>query len=134
MVERLTHTPAQPPEQFLDFAVTCADYFVKNTGVDNIPLWDFDATAPEAFKDTSAAAITASALLELAVATGDSKWRDIAAQTIASLGVEYAAENTSEALLIANQHDCAYFACTVIESDYYILEAVRRLAGHFPTV
>jgi len=130
MAHRYTSNPT-----FLECAMKCAGFFLKNTGVDKIPLWDFDAKSPENYKDSSGAAITASALLELAVATGDSKWRDIAAQIVSDLGAEpgiFAPPNASEAVVIANRHDCEYDTCTVIESDYYTYEAVRRLAGHFP--
>lgn len=118
----------------LSFATQCANFFIKNTGVDNIPLWDFDAQPPQAFKDTSGAAIAASALLELAVTTGDQKWRDDAAQIMESLGAEpglFAPPNSSEAVMIANRHDCSFDSCTVIESDYYVFEAIRRFSGHY---
>jgi unsaturated chondroitin disaccharide hydrolase len=52
--------------RFLDAARRTADWFVRHLPPDHVPYWDFDvpdkATAP---RDTSAAAIVASALLEL---------------------------------------------------------------------
>jgi hypothetical protein len=35
-------------------------------------------------------------------------------------------------VLIANQHDCGFAACTVIETDYYLFEALRRMEGKLP--
>ena len=66
--------------RFLDAARRTADYFVRRLPPDRVPYWDFDvpdkATAP---RDTSAAAVTASALLELSGYESDpaAKQRDI---------------------------------------------------------
>ena len=43
-----------------------------------------------------------------------------------------AAAGSSDAVLASNQHDCKAEACTIIETDYYMYEALRRLEGHFP--
>jgi unsaturated chondroitin disaccharide hydrolase len=121
---------------FLDAAVRTAEFYVNASGADQVPLWDFDAVAPQAFKDTSSAAITASALLELARATGDAHWHAVAQRILYSLGTEQGLfappGSVAEAVLIANEHDCGYAACTVIETDYYLFEALRRLEGKFP--
>ncbi len=67
----------------MDAAINTAEYYLAATpGDDLVPLWDFDAVAPQAFKDTSAAAITASGLLELARATGEDKWRAAAERIV----------------------------------------------------
>ena len=66
--------------RFLDTARRTADYFVRRLPPDHVPYWDFDvpdkATAP---RDTSAAAVAASALLELSGDESDpaAKQRDI---------------------------------------------------------
>jgi hypothetical protein len=39
----------------------------------------------------------------------------------------YRGSNMSQAVLAANAHDCGSDSCTIIESDYYLLEAIRRL-------
>jgi len=54
--------------KFLTQAVNIASYIMDNSKIpsDNIPYWDYDApNIPNALKDASAAAITASALLDL---------------------------------------------------------------------
>src|SRR4051794_14519292 len=66
--------------RFLDTARRTADYFVRRPPPDHVPCWDFDvpnkATAP---RDSSAAAVAASALLELSGDEPDAaaKQRDI---------------------------------------------------------
>jgi unsaturated chondroitin disaccharide hydrolase len=51
--------------RFLQTARQLADYFLAHLPADHVPLWDFDAPAGDP-KDSSAAAIAASGLIELA--------------------------------------------------------------------
>lgn len=53
--------------RFLQAAMACADFYIQNSPADGVAPWDFDAP-PESRKllDTSAAAISASGLLQLA--------------------------------------------------------------------
>jgi hypothetical protein len=83
MAFRYTRDPA-----FLGYAKKVAAFVMSaaatqapthpNPSTDRVPLWDYDAKAPEAYKDTSAAAILASGMLELATASGDRRYRDYA--------------------------------------------------------
>ena len=88
-------------------------------------------------QDTSAAAIVASGLLELAVHTKTNRWHDEALSILYTLGTEpglFAPPGSqSESVLIANRHDCDFDACVVIETEYYLYEALRRAEGHFPS-
>jgi hypothetical protein len=60
-------------ERFLDAAKKIAEYFVANLPSDSVPYWDFQGpNAPHERKDVSAAAIGASALLELSTLVQDS--------------------------------------------------------------
>ena len=52
-------------QEFLNTAIATADYFVSHLPADMVPLWDFQAPSSMPYKDTSAAAITASGLAEL---------------------------------------------------------------------
>jgi len=45
----------------------------------------------------------------------------LAQQTTTARGI------ASTAVLALNEHDCGDANCTVIESDYYFLEALRRM-------
>jgi unsaturated chondroitin disaccharide hydrolase len=63
---RFTKDPKQ-----LEFAERAANYYLDNVGRTFVPLWDFDAPKNQSWPDTSAAAITASALVELSAFTGN---------------------------------------------------------------
>jgi unsaturated chondroitin disaccharide hydrolase len=56
--------------EFLQTARLCANYYLSRAPEDLVPYWDFDAPAPRLLRDSSAAAIAASGLLDLAEATG----------------------------------------------------------------
>ena len=58
--------------RFLSTAEACADFYLAHTPADGVPPWDYDAP-PESRKllDTSAAAIAASGLLQLAQLSAD---------------------------------------------------------------
>mmetsp|Transcript_15131 Transcript_15131/g.33391 ORF Transcript_15131/g.33391 Transcript_15131/m.33391 type:complete len:389 (-) Transcript_15131:109-1275(-) len=120
--------------EFLANAEKFAEFYVKASPEDQVPLWDYDAKAPQAFKDTSAAAITASGLLELAVHTGKSQYKDEATKIIAAIEADptLLAQDGDQAVLAANRHDCDADGCTIIETDYYMYEALRRVEGQFP--
>lgn len=49
---------------FLDYAKNVSEYYLAAAEADLIPKWDFDAPQGQ-YRDTSSAAITASAFLEL---------------------------------------------------------------------
>ncbi len=113
-----------------------ADYYLSRLPSDLIPNWDFDA--PQQFKDSSAAAITASALLELAALEPDvvnkGRYREAAAGMLASLASPtYLAPNTTLAVLLhgvghlpANQE----IDVGLVYGDYFFIEAlVRFLEG-----
>ena len=53
-------------EEYLDTAQACADYFIERTGDALVPPNDWDEPGPAANFESSAAAITASGLLQLA--------------------------------------------------------------------
>ena len=54
-------------EEYLDTAQACADYFIERTGDALVPPNDWDEPGPATNFESSAAAITASGLLQLAV-------------------------------------------------------------------
>jgi unsaturated chondroitin disaccharide hydrolase len=115
-------------------AERAAAFFLSRTRhTGGVPPWDFDAAPPHAYPDTSAAAITASALFELADHTGNGTYFDEAVQIITSLASRpglLAPPNRSAAVLAACEHDCDHALCTVVEADYYLLLALRRFDGH----
>lgn len=137
MAHRYTGEP-----RFLAWARQTADFYLhetiftyrcQKTGACGVPAWDYLAdniTAP-AYPDTSAAAITASALLELGSVAQNATYKRAAYDTMRyiMLGRDglLADPHVSPAVLAANQHDCGAAECTVIETDYFFFEALRRL-------
>ena len=117
-----------------------ADFYIANAPPDGVPYWDFRSPdVPNTFRDTSAAAITASGLFELArvapLSGEKARYRAYAEQVLASLlSPAYLAEgSTSRGVLL---HGAAHvprknalYDNSLIYGDYYLLEAMNRYAG-----
>lgn len=101
---------------------------------DNIPLWDYDAPdVPETPRDASAAAITASALLELSTLIVDGKeYFDYAEKILKSLSSEdYLAkigDNQGFILMhsVGSLPNGSEIDTPINYADYYYLEALNR--------
>ena len=64
-------------KEYLRFAEKVADLYIRRLPADLIPYWDFDAPdIPTAPRDASAAAVVASALLELSTLEDDKEQAD----------------------------------------------------------
>jgi unsaturated chondroitin disaccharide hydrolase len=134
MMYRETRKP-----EYLAQARRIADFVMNHPRLppDAIPYWDFDdAAIPDAPRDTSAAAITSAALLELATftdAAGAARYRAFAERQLRSLSSsEYLArpgENGGFLLKHATGHKPAGKEIDVPLNygDYYFLEALLRL-------
>ena len=126
---------------YLDRAVKCAEYFINHPRLpeDLVPYWDYDAPGiPDEPRDASAAAITASALLELAkYAPGKEKsYYGTARKILTSLA--------SDRYLIPAGKKCGFLIdhsvgskpsgsqvdVPIIYGDYYFLEALLRLKNY----
>jgi uncharacterized protein YyaL (SSP411 family) len=126
-------------DDYLRQAQRIAEFFMNHPRLpaDKIPYWDFDdTTIPNAPRDASAAAISSSALLELATfsdAATAKRYRDFAEQQLRSLSTkEYLAapgENGGFLLKHATGHKPAGKEIDVPlnYADYYFLEALLRL-------
>ena len=131
MVYRETKEP-----EFLHFARKVTDHYLSRLPKDMIPYWDFDApNIPNAPRDASAAAITASALLELSQLENDETraetYKDKAIEMLASLSTEqYQSRETNPAFLL---HSTGHYPAKaqidipLIYADYYYIEALTRL-------
>ncbi|WP_205525468.1 glycoside hydrolase family 88 protein [Pyxidicoccus trucidator] len=119
--------------RMLDAARKVTDWYLARVPADMVPNWDFNA--PSQQKDSSAAAIVASALLELSSletdATRRTRYRDAALRTLDSLASPaYSAEGTNSPGLLL--HGVGHLPAgreintTLIYGDYYFLEAVLR--------
>jgi rhamnogalacturonyl hydrolase YesR len=125
--------------EYLAQARRIADFFIDHPRLpaDAIPYWDFDDSAiPNAPRDSSAAAITSSALLELAGfvdAPAAARYRAFAERQLRSLSSsDYLArpgENGGFLLKHATGHKPAGKEIDVPlnYADYYFLEALLRL-------
>lgn len=145
MVYRETHDP-----RFLVAARGLANYFLHNPWLpaDKVPYWDFNANQPgyqsgknsyadmmpTLYRDASAAAITASALLELSTYVKEKKdeYRGAAIQMLHTLsGPAYRADdNTNGNFLLEHcvgsiPHN-AEIDVPLVYADYYYMEALER--------
>jgi len=125
-------------ERFLTHARKVTDCYLQRlaaTSDDNIPLWDMDdPRGTAAPKDASAAAIVASALIELAgyvEATDAQRYRTHAEQMLADLSTpQYQCGESSVAFLRhATGHHPAgsEIDASIIYADYYYIEALLRM-------
>jgi unsaturated chondroitin disaccharide hydrolase len=121
--------------RLLDAARRVSDWFIDHLPPDGVPYWDFDAPGiPDAPRDSSAAAIAASGLLELAALEPDTGraagYRGAAESIIASLsGAPYLApEGASQAILLHGTQDFprGNFDTGLAFGDYYFVEALGR--------
>lgn len=131
MVYRETRDP-----KFLDFAHKITRVYLDKLPVDLIPYWDFDdPQIPDAPRDASAAAIVASALIELAEYTADpdlaQEYRNKSKRMLEALSSpQYRSGKTNSAFLLhstghlPNGSEIDY---SIIYADYYYAEALLRL-------
>jgi unsaturated chondroitin disaccharide hydrolase len=120
--------------RFLDTARRTADWFISHLPADKVPYWDFQAAAAGQPRDSSAAAIAASGLLELARLDPDltraRRYRDAAGAMLDSLSSSaYLAKGTlSQAILLhgtSNKPEGSYDT-GLVYGDYYFLEGLTR--------
>lgn len=121
--------------KFLDFAHKIARVYLDRLPADQIPYWDFNAPdIPNEPRDASAAAITASALLELSTFTKTSKlkreYEEKAMKMITELTNHYQSRYENNALLLhSTGHKPAgtEIDSSIIYADYYYMECLARL-------
>ncbi len=123
-------------KKYLEMAEHIASFIMsyKQMPADLIPYWDYDApNIPNAPRDASAAAITASALLELChYAENGEAYFDYAENILKSLASpSYQAELGENALFVLKHSVGAYpnnseVDCPLNYADYYYLEALLR--------
>lgn len=123
-------------ETFLAAARKVADYYIKNLPDDFVPYWDFNV--PDKTKeprDSSAAAIAASGLLELSkLETNQTKsmeYQDAASKTLASISSDkYLGKNANQAGILLHgtyNRKANDFDKGTIWGDYYFIEALLKL-------
>ena len=122
--------------RFLDFAQKVTDIYLERLPKDLIPYWDFDDPAiPNVTRDASAAAVVASALLELSTLLTDKgkaeKYYDKAVGMLMELSSErYQSRNVNDAFLLhstGHKPNGSEVDASIIYADYYYIEAILRL-------
>lgn len=124
-------------QRYLDLAENIAKYILYHPAIpeDMIPYWDYDAPGmPDAPRDASAAAITASALYELAGYSENMEETCIAAadQIIVSLSkAPYMLNNDTPVPFIldhstGNYNNNSEVDVPIIYAEYYFIEALLR--------
>ena len=123
-------------KEFLQTAMNTADIYLKRLPKDHVPYWDFDDPAiPNTARDASAAAIVASALLELSTLCNEvdlkNKYKNAALAMIQELSSErYLSKEINHAFLLhstGNKPSNKDVDVPIIYADYYFLEAILRL-------
>lgn len=127
-------------KKYLDTAVKAADFFIghENLPEDSVPYWDFDAEgAPDEPRDASAAAVAASALLELKDYVDDAaksqRYREAAVKMLTSLcSPQYMAEEGENNYFLLKHSVASVPHNSSVDkpetyADYYFLEALLRL-------
>jgi hypothetical protein len=108
-----------------------AGFAVAHAPRDGVPWWDYDA--PGTRRDTTAAAVLASGLLELARIDPDAdlraRWRAAGMHTLRTLvGPRYLARGTGAwSVLLHGRHNAGYDDSGVTYGDHYLLEALLRV-------
>jgi hypothetical protein len=136
MAYRYTHNAA-----LLTAAQTVADYFIANLPPDFVPPWDYTHTSP---KDSSAAAIAAAGLIELATYTTDATKQlsysnnALSIQSFLSNPTFYLGDpTTTDGILL---HGAYYVPGnldmdnSLIWGDYYFVQGCYRAMGLPPQV
>jgi unsaturated chondroitin disaccharide hydrolase len=122
--------------RFLETARRTADWFLAELPTDSVPFWDFDAPGiPDEPRDSSAAAIAASGLLELALRDPEparrSRYLESARTIVVALSSRayLSAGSPSMAVLLhgTSNKPKGNFDTGLVYGDYYLSEALLRL-------
>jgi unsaturated chondroitin disaccharide hydrolase len=121
---------------YLDAARHLADYCLVHLPEDRVPYWDYDSPLiPNDVRDSSAAAILASGLLNLATLEPESKqakrWRSAALAMLESLWGHYNSRGTQEPCILLHattSKPAGYMDHGLIYGDYYFVEALTKLS------
>ncbi len=129
MCYRFTHD-----QRYLDMAQKATEIYLKRLPEDHIPYWDFDdPRIPNAPRDASAAAVVASALVELSGYVDPEKsahYLHEAETMLRTLDSAYrAGEQCPAFLLHSTGHHPAgsEIDYAIVYADYYYIEALLRL-------
>ncbi len=122
--------------RFLATAEACADFYIRLTPPDGVPPWDYDiGPGDPQYRDSSAAAIAASGLLQLAEVTGKPGYRHVALRILDTLTAPpYLASDQPEweGILrsgVYHIHKGLGVDESVMWGEYFFVEALDRALG-----
>ncbi|MFX0099201.1 MAG: hypothetical protein ACFFCS_06430 [Candidatus Hodarchaeota archaeon] len=126
---------------YLETAKKVADYWLAEVPLDYVPYWDFNASNPAA-RDTSAAAIAASGMIELSqlVVNGNqsSLYWNAAISTLNSLSSnQYFTIEPNPGIIgqgVQSMPGGSYTNHSLVFGDYYFLEALNRYITNTSTI
>jgi len=125
-------------KRYLQRAIKTADYFIAQTDkiADHIPYWDFQAPdIPNAPRDASAAAVAASAMIELSKYAGKIYLHKAEEMLTSLCSDAYLVPATPGSYLLLN-HSTGHkphnseIDVPIIYGDYYLLEALWRYKNY----
>lgn len=122
--------------EYLELAERLAHYYIRRLDGRQVPPWDFDATGADAnIKDTAAAAVVSSALLEMGRIHPDAaagrRWSTLGLDMLEALcRDEFAAEDSHRGLLkhscYSRPHNEGVNSATMF-GDFFFVEALSRV-------
>jgi unsaturated chondroitin disaccharide hydrolase len=119
--------------RFLETARELCDWFLAHLPADHVPYWDFDAPdTPNDVRDSSAAAIAACGLLDLAESAQVAGYRQAALEMLSSLASDYTSRGypDEEGILLhatGAKPLGKEIDVSLTYGDYYFLEALLRV-------
>ncbi len=121
-------------EKYLAFAEKITDHYLSRLPEDGVPYWDFDdPDIPDAFRDASAGAIVASALIELSqYSEKGAEYLAAAEKTLVELDKNYRGGPDTPAILkhsVGHKPAGSEIDYSINYADYYYMEALMRLKG-----
>jgi len=124
-------------ERYLNAAKKVAHYFVSALPADYVPYWDFRINPEGEPRDTSAAAIAASGLIEISRLVSDGEkqmYLDSAQKILKSLYENYSNFGKSDESLLregtSNKPEKTNINVGLIYGDYFFVEALYKLLGN----
>lgn len=123
-------------QEYLDTAKKVAHYFIANLSSDGVPLVDFRSPKEPVMKDTSAGAVAACGLIEIAnnvVEEEKALYIDAVKKLLCGLYDNCDFSDNTQAILMngtERYHDESGHHIPIIYGDYYMMEALLKLKGN----
>jgi hypothetical protein len=124
--------------RFLETAKKVSDFYIDHAPTDYVPYWYYPSNSVNTnlLKDSSAAAVTLSGLLDLSqlvtnAADGAKYWLAAHNLFLSLSSTNYLAVNTTNAILLHGNPVDANTDTSLIYGDYYFIESLKRLNDIF---